>query len=113
MKISIIGAPAVWGRYRILHRPRGAGNELVLTGYRHRERLEQYISDLQTAIFGLNTAIRRHAGHIANSGIVIIAAGSADMSAGLPAVYSANVPVIRSVAPLSNGHVRGGHRHGH
>lgn len=99
MKISIIGASGGVGAataFTIAHE--GLAEELVLTGHCHRDRLDQYIADLQTAVIDRNLTFRAGTVQDINgSGIVIIAAGTADMSAGLDTVYAANVPIIRSV----------------
>jgi malate dehydrogenase len=100
MKITLIGAAGNVGSaaaFNIaLH---NITDELVMVDEYSKDKLEQYVADLSTAVSGLDTRVR--AGNYADmegSDIVLMAAGSAQVVASRMEVLPQNLPIIKDLA---------------
>jgi len=100
MKISIIGAAGNVGsaaafNIAIHH----LTDELVMIDNYSRDKLEQYVYDLNTAVTGLDMLVRAGSDEdLRDSNIVLMAAGSAQVTASRMEVLPQNLPIIREVA---------------
>ena len=100
MKISIIGAAGNVGsaaafNIAIHH----LTDELVMVDNYSRDKLEQYVYDLNTAVTGLDMLVRAGGDEdLRDSNIVLMAAGSAQVTASRMEVLPQNLPIIKEVA---------------
>jgi malate dehydrogenase len=100
MKISIIGAGGNLGAsaaFNIgIHK---LADELVMIDSYSREKLEQYVTDLTTAVTGMDTLVRAGSYEdMLDSEIVLMAAGSSQVRASRLEVLPQNLPIIKDAA---------------
>ena len=100
MKITIIGAGGNIGSAAAFNIAiHNVADELVMIDSFSRDKLEQYVSDLTSAVTGLDISVR--AGNdedMRGSDIVLISAGSANVVASRTEVLAPNLPLIQGFA---------------
>ena len=100
MKISIIGAAGNVGSaaaFNIaIHQ---ITDELVMIDSFSQDKLEQYVYDLKTAVTGQDILVRAGSDEdLADSNIVVMAAGSAQITGSRLEVLPQNLPIFKAVA---------------
>jgi malate/lactate dehydrogenase len=100
MKISIIGAAGTVGSCAAFNIAiHSIADELVMIDDFSPDKLEGYVTDLSTAVTGLDTEVRAGSyADLRDSNIVLMAAGSSQVMANRMEVLPQNVPIIQDVA---------------
>jgi malate dehydrogenase len=100
MKISVIGAAGNVGSCAAFNIAiHNIADELVMIDSYSPDRLEQYASDLTSAVTGLDTAVRAGGEEdMRDSDIIVIAAGSAQIMNSRIEALPQNLPIIHGFA---------------
>jgi malate dehydrogenase len=100
MKISIIGAAGTIGSCAAFNIAiHGITDELVMIDDFSQDKLEGYVTDLGTAVTGLDTSVRAgKMDDLRDSDIVLMAAGSSQVMVNRMEVLPQNLPIIANVA---------------
>jgi malate dehydrogenase len=99
MKISILGAAGNIGSSAAFSvATQGVADEIVLIDPYRPDVLKQYVSDLTTAVAHEDVVVRAGTGEdMKDSGIIINAAGSANIGKSRLDVLPKNIPIVRSI----------------
>ena len=100
MKISLIGAGGNIGSAAAFNLAiHDIADELVMIDEFSADKLEQYVFDLTTSVVGLRTEVRAGKfADMADSDIVLVAAGSANVVASRSEVLPQNLPLVKGFA---------------